>query len=144
MENLLCEHCNKPTFCCDCETTWSSFSSILSQCEGQTKNDVVYTPISISTMTICFNFNQFINLQLLKDTLTTKLPVSYSPGSRKSKVKKKKGTDSFYNSFDIKLTFVDRTVEPVIFSNVSIFIFPNLAAVIKGVVSLILDEGLKF
>jgi len=76
-------------------------------------------------MTICFNFNQFINLQLLKDTLQEKLAVSYKPGSRKSKIKKKKGTDSFYNSFDIKLTFVDRTVEPVIFSNVSIFIFPN-------------------
>jgi TATA-box binding protein (TBP) (component of TFIID and TFIIIB) len=76
-------------------------------------------------MTVCFNFNQHINLQLLKDVLEEKLAVSYKPGSRKSKVKKKKGTDSFYNSFDIKLTFVDRTVEPIVFSNVSIFIFPN-------------------
>ena len=125
MENLLCQHCKNPTFICDCETTRSSFDQLLSPCTGQIKNGVVYTPISISTMTICFNFNQFINLQLLKDTLNDKLSVSYSPCSRKSKIKKKKGTDSFYNSFDIRLTFVDRTTVPITFSNVSIFIFPN-------------------
>ena len=126
METLLCENCQKPTFCCECDSTCNSFDSILAKnCGGGNLPDVKYTPINISTMTICFNFNQFINLQLLKDTLQERLPVSYKPGSRKSKVKKKKGTDSFYNSFDIKLTFVDRTVEPVIFSNVSIFIFPN-------------------
>ena len=126
METLLCENCQNPTFCCDCDSTWKTFDTILAKnCGGGTVLDVKYTPINISTMTVCFNFNQFINLQLLKDTLEEKLPVSYKPGSRKSKIKKKKGTDSFYNSFDIKLTFVDRTVEPVIFSNVSIFIFPN-------------------
>ena len=126
MESLLCETCKNPTFCCDCESTWKNFDTILHKdCGGGTQNDVIFSPINISTMTICFNFNQFINLQLLKDTLEEKLPVSYKPGSRKSKVKKKKGTDSFYNSFDIKLTFVDRTADPVIFSNVSIFIFPN-------------------
>ena len=126
METLLCEGCHNPTFCCDCESTWKTFNTILSKnCGGGIVSDVIYSPINISTMTICFNFNQPINLQLLKDTLEKKLTVSYKPGSRKSKIKKEKGTDSFYNSFDIKLTFVDRTVEPVIFSNVSIFIFPN-------------------
>jgi TATA-box binding protein (TBP) (component of TFIID and TFIIIB) len=76
-------------------------------------------------MTICFNFNQQIDLVVLKQVLEAKLDISYKPGSRKSKDKKKKGTDSFYNSFDIKLTFVDRSTEPMVFSNFSIFIFPN-------------------
>jgi TATA-box binding protein (TBP) (component of TFIID and TFIIIB) len=126
MESLNCEHCCKINFLCECEKTWKNFEGILKRdCQGQTNEMVKYTSVNISTMTVCFTFNQHINLQLLKDTLCDKIPVSYKPGSRKSKEKKKKGTDSFYNSFDIKLTFVDRTVEPMVFSNVSIFIFPN-------------------
>lgn len=126
MENLLCLTCKNPTFMCDCESEWKEFNTILSEnCHGKNENGVIYTPISISTMTVCFNFNQFVDLHLLKDNLPEKLTVSYRPGSKKSKVKKKKGTDSFYNSFDIKLTFVDRSSELAIFSNVSIFIFPN-------------------
>ena len=126
METLICEACKNPKFCCSCESAWKTFDNILeNSCGGGVINDAKFSRINISTMTVCFNFSQYINLQLLKDVLQEKLAVSYKPGSRKSKVKKKKGTDSFYNSFDIKLTFVDRTVEPVIFSNVSIFIFPN-------------------
>jgi TATA-box binding protein (TBP) (component of TFIID and TFIIIB) len=74
-------------------------------------------------MTICFNFNQYIDLQKLKDNLPDTLAVKYKPGSKKSKIPKKKGTDSFYNSFDIKITIVDQ--ERMVFSNISIFIFPN-------------------
>jgi TATA-box binding protein (TBP) (component of TFIID and TFIIIB) len=126
MESLICEYCSKVTFLCECEKTWKTFDCILKKdCQGQTNEMITYTSLNVSTMTVCFTFNQYINLQLLKDTLCERLPVSYKPGSRKSKEKKKKGTDSFYNSFDIKLTFVDRTVEPMVFSNVSIFIFPN-------------------
>jgi TATA-box binding protein (TBP) (component of TFIID and TFIIIB) len=120
METILCSRCNKYTFMCICE----EFT-----CAGKIDvlNGVKYTSISISTMTVCFNFNQEINLPLLKEKLPETLKISYHPGSKKSKVKKKKGTDSFYNSFDIKMTFVDQcneTTEPI-FSNVSIFIFPN-------------------
>ncbi len=126
MESLICESCSKVNFLCDCDKTWKNFDYILKRdCQGKTTDCVKYTSVNVSTMTICFTFNESINLQLLKDTLDEKLPVVYKPGSRKSKEKKKKGTDSFYNSFDIKLTFVDRTVEPMVFSNVSIFIFPN-------------------
>ena len=124
METLLCETCKGPTFLCQCESNWSNFIDLLKDnCSGRSENGVVYTSINVSTMTICFNFNQFINLRLLKDNLPECLKVSYRPGSKKSKVKKKKGTDSFYNSFDIKLSFVDRVNN--VFSNVSIFIFPN-------------------
>ena len=34
-------------------------------CLGKTESDVVYTSLNISTMTLCFNFNQQINLKLL-------------------------------------------------------------------------------
>ena len=134
MENLLCEICKNPTFKCGCETDNLSFDDILkTNCYGDTQNGVIYTPINISTMTICFNFNQFIDLAILKEILNEKILVSYKPGSRKSKIKKKKGTDSFYNSFDIKLTLVDRSVEPMVFKNVSIFIFPNVKVKAAGI-----------
>ena len=132
MESLLCEMCKKPTFMCECNY-WKKFNEIVLTCCGNTTNDVVYTSLSISTMTICFNFNQFVNLQLLKDNLPDFLSVNYKPGSKKSKEKKKKGTDSFYNSFDIKICFVDRLAEPMVFSNVSIFIFPNGKVKLAGI-----------
>lgn len=126
MENLLCDICRNPTFRCDCESSWRTFDNIIKQdCGGDTKNGAIYTSLNISTMTICFNLNQSLDLKILKEVLETKIDINYNPGSRKSKDKKKKGTDSFYNSFDIKLTFVDRSTVPVSFSNVSIFIFPN-------------------
>jgi len=148
MELLLCPTCNNPTFICDCESKWKTFNNILESCNGKTEDGIMYTSLSISTMTVCFNFNQFINLQFLKDNLPEKLAVSYKPGSKKSKIKKKKGTDSFYNSFDIKLTFVDRSTESEIFSNVSIFIFPNgkvKAAGIKTIhtINVVIDELLE-
>jgi len=133
MENMLCESCKNPTFMCHCDNSWKTFDEIIKKIKGKTENGVVYTPLSISTMTICFRFNQFVDLQVLKDNLPEFLKISYKPGSRKSKVKKKKGTDSFYNSFAIKNTFVDRSVTPMIFSNVSIFIFPNGQAKVAGI-----------
>jgi TATA-box binding protein (TBP) (component of TFIID and TFIIIB) len=127
METILCSRCKKYTFMCICE----EFT-----CAGKIDvlNGVKYTSISISTMTVCFNFNQEINLPLLKEMLPETLKISYHPGSKKSKVKKKKGTDSFYNSFDVKITFVDKgeTSEPI-FSNVSIFIFPNGKVKVAGI-----------
>ena len=132
----ICGLCGNHTFLCNCDSTWSKFDKILSDnCIGKedSVNNVKYTDISISTMTICFNFNQTINLILLKEKLPMKL-INYNPGAKKSKVQKKKGTDSFYNSFDIKLTFVDSTkIKGPIFSNVSIFIFPNGKAKIAGI-----------
>ena len=119
METVICKICNCPTFICLCESENSLEGKL------DTLNGVNYTSISISTMTVCFNFNQFIDLNLLKEKLPEKLKVTFNPNSKKSKIKKKKGTDSFYNSFDIKLTFVDIINGKPLFSNVSIFIFPN-------------------
>jgi TATA-box binding protein (TBP) (component of TFIID and TFIIIB) len=82
-------------------------------------------------MTVCFQFNQSIDLQLLKERLPESLTVNFSPGSKKSKVPKKKGTDSFYNSFDIKISMKDHSKG--VYSNISIFIFPNGKAKAAGV-----------
>ena len=144
MVNTMCNICNNPTFICKCDTTWSYFDKILNtSCLGKTEKDVIYTSLNISTMTLCFKFNQSVNLQLLKQKLPESLTVKYNPGSKKSKVPKKKGTDSFYNSFDIKLTIIDHKKN--VYSNISIFIFPNgkgKAAGIKTIdtIQLLIDE----
>ena len=121
MESLNCNLCKNPTFICKCDKSWNSFNELSNL--GQNNVNVIYTNLSISTMTVCFNFNQPLNLILLNEKLPESIKVSYNPGSKKSKVPKKKGTDSFYNSFDIKITIFDH--ESGLFSNVSIFIFPN-------------------
>ena len=69
MELLLCATCSNPTFICDCESKWKTFNNILESCNGKTEDGIMYTSLSISTMTVCFNFNQEINLPLLKEQL---------------------------------------------------------------------------
>jgi TATA-box binding protein (TBP) (component of TFIID and TFIIIB) len=126
----------------------SKFDNIIkTECLGEIdKNSgVKYSSINISTMTVCFNFNQVLDLNNLKNNLPEKLNVNYNPGSKKSKIPKKKGTDSFYNSFDIKLVIVDYISDPVIFSNVSIFIFPNGKVKVAGAktintINIMIDE----
>jgi len=121
MESLSCTLCKNPTFICKCDNSWKMFNDLQNLGKSDTVSGVCYSDLSISTMTVCFNFNQYIDLKLLNENLPANLKVSYNPGSKKSKVPKKRGTDSFYNSFDIKITVVDNET----FSNVSIFIFPN-------------------
>ena len=123
MESLNCELCKNPTFICTCDSSWKDFEKLHKRGKKDTENNVIYTDINISTMTVCFKFNQFVNLKILNENLPETLKISYNPGSKKSKVPKKKGTDSFYNSFDIKISIFDHSLD--IFSNVSIFIFPN-------------------
>lgn len=145
--NLVCNLCNNPTFLCNCDTQWTHFNSILeNDCKGKTLENVNYTSLRISTMTVCFRFTQSINLQLLKEKLPPSIKVYYKPGSKKSKVPKKKGTDAFYNSFEIKLSIKDH--EQQIYSNVSIFFFPNGKAKAAGLktiqtINILLDEMIE-
>jgi TATA-box binding protein (TBP) (component of TFIID and TFIIIB) len=104
---------------------------IMNKCNGGSDSKVIYSPLRISTITICFNFNQDIPLMNLKKELGNKINIKYIPGSKKSKIQKKKGSDTFYNSFDLKLSVVDFTQN--IFSNVSVFIFPNGKVKIAGI-----------
>jgi hypothetical protein len=66
------------------------------KCIGKTDllNGVFYNDINISTMTVCFNINQQLDLKHLKENLPETLNVTYNPSSKKSKIPKKKGTDS--------------------------------------------------
>ena len=146
--STFCNICNNPNILCKCNSEWNEFDNLLkNNCTGKcdSVNNVNYSSISISTMTTCFNFNQPINLVLLKDKLSRNININYNPGSKKSKIPKKKGTDSFYNSFDIKIGIVDYTKEPKIFSNISIFIFPNgkvktAGAKTIGTINIMIDE----
>ena len=146
--STFCTICENPNILCKCNRDWNEFDNLLkTNCIGKCDsiNNVNYSSISISTMTTCFNFNQPINLILLKDRLSKSISINYNPGSKKSKIPKKKGTDSFYNSFDIKIGIVDYTKEPKIFSNVSIFIFPNgkvktAGAKTIGTINIMIDE----
>ena len=130
-----CKICDSTEKICSCYSDYLLFDKIISnECNGSTdtKNNVKYSTISISTMTVCFNFNQSIVLDQLKEKLNKFNIISYKPGSKKSKVPKKKGTDVFYNSLEIKLGIIDRTKDPVVHSNISIFIFRNGKVKIAG------------
>ena len=131
--SMVCEICRNPNIICKCNSNWVIFDSLISKnCKGHIKDNVKYSDISISTMTVCFNFNKPILLDKLREKLMGLLSINYKPGSKKSKVPKKKGTDSFYNSFDIKIGITDYFKEPKVFSNVSIFIFPNGKVKVAG------------
>lgn len=145
-EDLMCHICNSPNVICTCDPTWKDFYPTLStECEGQTTDSVKYSSISVSTITVCFNFNQVVDLPQLKEKMGHKIMINYRPDAKKSREtkksrktegkKRKKNTtkDSFYNSFDIRITMIDRETksEPVI-SNVSIFIFPNGKVKVAG------------
>jgi TATA-box binding protein (TBP) (component of TFIID and TFIIIB) len=93
---------------------------------------IIYSPLSISTITICFNFNQIFSLDSLKQKLNNDVIIKFNPGSKKSKNPKKKGTDFFYNSFDIRLKiFHNGSIV-----NISVFIFPNSKVKIAGIKSI--------
>jgi hypothetical protein len=95
-------------------------------------NNITYTPLSISTITICFNFNQTFSLGILKEKLNNDVVIKFNPGSKKSKNPKKKGTDFFYNSFDIRLKIFHKGI----IVNISVFIFPNSKVKIAGIKSI--------
>ena len=131
--STMCNICKCPCFMCCCDSSWELFFDkiIATTCQGRTVDETSYTSLNVSTMTVCFNFNQSLNLTLLKERLPESLMVKYNPGSKKSKVPKKRGTDSFYNSFDIKINLIDH--DTGICSNVSVFIFPNGKAKAAGI-----------
>ena len=143
---LVCSICDKHTFQCTCDTSWNYFDNKINECSGRTVNDTQYTSLNVNTMTICFNFNQFIDLRKLYDGLPASLVMKYNPGTKKSKIKKKKGSDSFYNSLDIKITIKDHSKG--VYSNVSIFFFPNGKGKLAGIktintISSAIDETLE-
>lgn len=141
MESLNCGVCCQPTFICGCDKSWDSFKHLKSLGKVDTVNNLFYTDLSISTMTVNFNFNQFIDIQLLNKNLPKSIEINYNPDSKKSKVKKKKGTDSFYNSFEIKISVIDSGF----CSCVSVFLFENGKVKMAGAktiktINIVIDE----
>jgi TATA-box binding protein (TBP) (component of TFIID and TFIIIB) len=129
MESLNCQFCKKPTFICNCDKSLDDFKLLQNLGKVDTINKLKYTDLNISTMTINLIFNQYINVKLMSEKLPKTIEMVYKPDSKKSRVKKKKGTDAFYNSFDIKISIFDQDI----ISNVSIYIFENGKVKIAGV-----------
>jgi TATA-box binding protein (TBP) (component of TFIID and TFIIIB) len=141
MESLNCQVCQKPTFICTCDHSWDDFKLLKGLGKIDSDSGVSYTDLSISTITVNFNFNQFIDIDLLHKFLPDGIEIKYNPGAKKSKVKKKKGTDSFYNSFEIKMSVVDNSN----ISCVSIFLFDNGKVKMAGAktiktINIVIDE----
>ena len=119
MESLNCEICDKPTFICTCDKSWEDFKRLKGL--GKREKEIFYTDLSISTITVNFNFNQAIDITHFHKNAPKGVEIKYNPCAKKSKVKKKKGTDFFYNSFEIKMSVVDQGFV----SCVSVFLFDN-------------------
>ena len=63
MESLNCVVCKTPTFLCSCDSAWSDFKGLVNCGKTDLINGVKYSDINISTMTVCFVFNQFVAVQ---------------------------------------------------------------------------------
>ena len=72
MESLNCNLCKDPTFLCECDCSWKEFDSLKGLGKTDSLNGVVYSDLSISTMTVCFNFNQYVNLKILQPLSNSK------------------------------------------------------------------------
>ena len=128
MESLSCELCGCPTFLCNCDSTWTSFNLLKNL--GKTNDKITFTDVNVSTITVCFKYNQSINLPYFYENRPKFIDMTYKPSAKKAKEKKKKGTDSFYNSFEIKMAILDREIGS--FSNISVYLFPNGKIKIAG------------
>ena len=81
--SMICSVCENPTFICKCDKSWN----YLNKCNGAITTEVSYTPLNVSTITVCFMFNSEINLQVVKEGLPKGMDVKFKPGSKKSKIK---------------------------------------------------------
>ena len=92
---LCCKVCDpkKKYFNCICGQNWNTFEEHLSELK-QDHYGIIKNPLTISTMTICANFNSHVNLDKLADLYVSS--IKYTPAAKKTKKVEKKG--SFYNS----------------------------------------------
>jgi len=92
---------------------------------GGENENCKYSCLKISTITLHGEFSHPLNLQALYENLNSQLKINYDPKNKKSKIKKKKGEQTFYNSSELKLKILDRDSTEMIESNVSVMPFPN-------------------
>jgi len=104
---LLCDPKKKYTNCI-CAPGWNTFEENLRTLQNL-DSPMIAQPISISTMTLCCNFNSHVDLDTLADLYSES--VKYSPLAKKTKdtketkeTKKTNNKDCFYNSMLMRMT----------------------------------------
>jgi len=124
MNLKFCSLCDpkKKYFSCICGKNWNTFEEHLYTLQS-IESPLILQPMSISTMTLCCNFNSHIDLDTLADLYATS--VKYSPNAKKTKETNKK--DCFYNSLLMKMSVkyqCDKNSKKVK-NDVSVKFFPN-------------------
>ena len=96
-----CSLCDpkKKYFNCICGENWNTFEEHLDIIK-KLDSSLISQPMSISTMTLCCNFNSHVDLDTLADIYAES--VKYSPNAKKTKKTNKK--DCFYNSLLMRMT----------------------------------------
>jgi TATA-box binding protein (TBP) (component of TFIID and TFIIIB) len=122
-----CSLCDpkKKYFNCICGENWNTFEEHLNTLKNL-ESPLILKPISISTMTLCCNFNSHVDLDTLANLYAES--VKYSPHAKKTKETNKK--DCFYNSLLMRMTIkyqVDKNK-----NEVSVKFFPNGKIQIAG------------
>lgn len=127
-EGEFCKICDpkKKYFNCICGENWNTFEEHLETLKNLDSH-LISNPISISTMTVCCNFNSHIDLDTIADLYTNS--IKYSPQAKKTKSNNKK--DCFYNSLLMTLTVKYQNVIKNK-NNVSVKFFPNGKIQIAG------------
>lgn len=129
---IYCKVCDpkKKYFNCICGQNWNTFEEHLYKLKLD-PYDIVENPLTISTMTICSNFNSHINLDKLADLYVSS--IKYVPTAKKTKKVEKKG--SFYNSLLMNMTIKYQNLSSKNKKNkniVSVKFFPNGKIQIAG------------
>ena len=119
-----CSLCDpkKKYFNCICGENWNTFEEHLSTLKNL-DSPLILQPMSISTMTLCCNFNSHVDLDTLADLYAES--VKYSPHAKKTKETNKK--DCFYNSLLMRMTVkyqCDKNTKKSK-NDVSVKFFPN-------------------
>jgi hypothetical protein len=112
----------KKYFNCICGENWNTFEEHLSILKNL-DSPLILQPMSISTMTLCCNFNSHVDLDTLADLYAES--VKYSPHAKKTKETNKK--DCFYNSLLMRMTVkyqCDKNTKKIK-NDVSVKFFPN-------------------
>jgi TATA-box binding protein (TBP) (component of TFIID and TFIIIB) len=128
----LSEHCTicdpkKKYFNCICDKHWNTFEEHLKKL--QTSNSsLVEKELSISTMTLCCNFNSHIDLDTLADIYVDS--VKYSPSAKKTK--SGGNNECFYNSLLMSVSTKYQQPNKNGSIKVSIKFFPNGKLQIAG------------
>ena len=125
--DLMLKYCylcdpKKKYFNCICGENWNTFEEHLNILKNL-ESPLILQPMSISTMTLCCNFNSHVDLDTLADIYAES--VKYSPHAKKTKETNKK--DCFYNSLLMRMTVKYQEVKNVKKNKneVSVKFFPN-------------------